>query len=372
MTGETRADSPQESGLVPGKETEQTVGPTAGSIIRISELALGLIQLRADIPELVQQIPARDVRAWDWSEDRQSLAVLDLSGKRIQLFDLSSGELVRRPEPAVLPKNAFGASLLFRTGLVYVGGHTRKGAESLWVLREGVLVPIALPEGTGGAGKSIDLLYLQGRELVAVDDFLIPKWILTFRLGADGLPVPAGVIPLRVHGTSEQTLLGVTGRDAVALYSRSVGRSGVRGHLYVLSRGSKEQIGHCSASLFDRPTREFGFPQGPGGERNLESGATARAALEPCPRMSFVADLLVLGGPAGLFVLDVGARPERRLCIGRVGAPRQFEFVDLVGVEDRGCLVAWRGAGDLSIDWLPREELELTASRHQSGEGAGS
>ena len=111
---------PRAGGASPSPGREPPLGHPF--VLRLSETKLGLVRRVGERIDLLQDLPGRDVRAWDWSEDGGSLAVLDLSGKRVQRFDMVDGRLERRRDPPTLAKNAFGASLVARNDLVYVGG----------------------------------------------------------------------------------------------------------------------------------------------------------------------------------------------------------------------------------------------------------
>lgn len=243
----------------------------------------------------LEELRAPEVRGVAWSADGRQLAVLDLAGKRIQRLAFDRGGVERLPSPPTLPKGSVGDCLVVNGAVVYVGGGSRRSPSSLWMLQDGALSSVPLPEGTGRSGKSIDHLFLVGDRLIAVDNIVVPKWVLTFRVGAGGVPAADGIHPLTVHSTYEQVKRGATGLSLFALYSSAVGRGGTSNYLAVLDKKQLDELGHVS--LLREPFWTDGAEQPPLVPKD--------AALDECPAMAFVGDLLVLGNRHGLFVLDL-------------------------------------------------------------------
>ncbi len=264
--------------------------------------------------ERIGELRAPEVRAVAWSSDGRHLALLDLGGKRVQRFTFEGGEVAKLPSPPTLPKGSVGDCLVVEGAGVYVGGGSRRSASSLWMVRDGPPSSIPLPEGTGRAGKSIDHLFIVGDRLVAVDNIVIPKWVLTYRLGAEGVPTAEGIRPLTVHSTYERIKRGATGLSVVALYSSAVGRNGTSSYLAVLDKDELDELGHVS--LFRKPFWTEGEAQ--------RSSAPKDAALDECPAMVFVGDLLVLGNRHGLFSLDLESMADSGPTLVATPAPSSW------------------------------------------------
>ena len=121
-----------------------------------------------------------------FSADGREFAMLDQQGKRVGHYRLLPDapwiEAVR--PPATLPKGSVAHAVLVHQGTLFAGGHGDHG-EALWLRQPGRQpdwLPVALPEGVGKRGKAVDTLFVRGHELVAIDNILLPKWVLVYPL----------------------------------------------------------------------------------------------------------------------------------------------------------------------------------------------
>lgn len=335
--------------------------------IKSADSGLALGRLTGDRPEVVQDLPVQDVRAHAWSADRRHLAVLDLKGKRLQLFDLDGEVLIRRPDPPTLPKNSFGICVTMDGGTAYIGGGTRKAPEALWQYDGADLLPVPLPGGMGVAGKGIDHLFIDGDRLVAVDDIVMPKFILTFRLQPRKLPPGVSATRLEQHNSYERVSGGATGRSVFALYSQGINRGTSTAHLSILSKATLKELVCYSVVTSSRPgrfadirlpdwwRRPWDQPEPPP-KHGLEDGPLNRR-----PSMAFVDDTLMLGTDAAVYAADMnklpggGGRPVFR----PVEAVGDGNFLDVQAVGSRGCVVAQ----DDQLTWLPLKHLISSGER---------
>jgi hypothetical protein len=195
-----------------------------------------------------------------FSNDGSEFGVLDQARKRVGHYRILQQAPWFEPvrPPATLPKKGVAHALLVHEGALFAGGHGNTG-ESLWARRESRqpdwdVVP--LPEGMGRRGKAIDALFVHDQELVAIDNILLPKWILVYPL-APGLDV-SGVrkYSLRTHTTYETVLRATEGRDFYALLSRGMNHGTTSYHLALIGKVDFEEIYHWSGFL-ERPTQNL-------------------------------------------------------------------------------------------------------------------
>jgi hypothetical protein len=230
----------------------------------------------------------------------------------------------------------------------YIGGGTHKGPESLWQYDGGGLVPVPLPAGIGAAGKGLDHLFIDGDRLVAVDDIVVPKFILTYRLDGDRPPVAIAAERLEAHSSCERVIGGATGRSVFALYSRAINHGTSTAHLSILSKTSLREVGCYSVTTSRRMRRmwDIGLPEWwrrpwdvsePRPKHGLEDGP-----LDRRPSMAFVNDTLVLGTDVGVFAAEVGGLAEgsERPRFEQVEAAGGGKVLDVQAVGSAGCVVA--------------------------------
>ncbi|NCT68771.1 MAG: hypothetical protein GXC76_14190 [Rhodanobacteraceae bacterium] len=91
-------------------------------------------------------------------------------------------------------------------------------------------LPLPMPQGERWERKGFDALVTQGRQLIAIDNFVIPKWMVRYEASANGIPTLAAVLPMAENGTYETVHCASDGDSVFAVLSTTVGRSGVRHH----------------------------------------------------------------------------------------------------------------------------------------------
>ncbi len=195
-----------------------------------------------------------------FSYDGSEFGVLDQGGKRVGhyriLQDAPWFEKVR--PPATLPKNGVAHTFMVHGGVLFAGGRGNKG-ESLWTRREGRqpdwdVVP--LPEGIGRRGKAIDALFVHDRELIAIDNILLPKWILVYPLenGLDAARVRK--YSLTSHTTYETVLRATEGNHVYAVLSRGYNHGTTSYHLALIGKSELGEIRHWSGYI-EQTTQEL-------------------------------------------------------------------------------------------------------------------
>lgn len=195
----------------------------------------------ADGPRVTPLAPAPGERKAlrKWATNRVEFGFLDQVGKRLGCYRLLTVapwyETVMAP--VTLPPACIANDFLIHDGQVIAGGHSRKG-EALWTRalgRDRVWTSISLPDVVRKRGKSIDAVFARDDELIAIDNILMPKWILVYEL----LPAlrEAGVELVRLpsHTTYEQIAHATEGQDVYAIYSSGVNH-GIRSYYVSLIR----------------------------------------------------------------------------------------------------------------------------------------
>lgn len=159
-------------------------------------------------------------------------------------------------------------------------------------------LPMPMPEGEPWRRKGFDALITQGRQLIAIETFVIPKSMVRYEASANGIPTLAAVLPMAKYASDVEVFSASSGDSVFAVLSTIVGVAGVR-HL-------------CTVYAWEdaRPLRSLTL-----------AGAPPRFAMQGD-------DLWLLHGPSG-------ARSVHRL--RDVSKPRTFEL-------DAGSAVATAGA----------------------------
>jgi hypothetical protein len=200
-----------------------------------------------------------------------------------------------------------------------------------------------------GKGKAVDALLVDGDRLIAVDDIVMPKWVLVYDLRAPEGPCLLEVIPLE-QGVNETTLPGA------AMSARWIA---------LRSNGAHMGGSYCAVTLYARGdlSRRGSF----GEDRAWDSPKASRFQGASWGGAAFVGEtLLVAAGPAGLMTLDCRSlgtldpdspvARRRRTDFSRsvrcVVFPGVREVLDVVAVEAcGGAFVIVKGASGRRAIW---------------------
>lgn len=172
----------------------------------------------------VAMVPGRADARHILAPDASALAVLDMNCKRAGLFRILPDEPYFEPflPFASLPQNCKGHALAVVGDSLLVGGSCKTG-EALWIHThgrdEGWRV-VAIPEHLRSQGKAIDGLLIDGSRVIAVDDILVPKWLVIYQVEGPGELREAEVVQLPEHITYERIYVAVLGSRGVGLVSK--------------------------------------------------------------------------------------------------------------------------------------------------------
>jgi hypothetical protein len=183
--------------------------------------------------------------------DPQFFACLDQACKRIALYRYLNVEpwFEKIISPSTLPRNCHADDVLIHDGLLYVGGRGRMG-ECLWTRdkedKNWRLIPmpsnIRLSSDLFSRHKSIDLVFWDGTRLIAVDNFVIPKWILTYDISDNKAITHLESIKLSVHTTYERVITGAMNHNYMALLSGGINHGNISRYLSILDVSTLTEI----------------------------------------------------------------------------------------------------------------------------------
>ena len=190
------------------------------------ENTIWLHQLTDTTPIPLIQMPGNNDARYFMSTDYNFFAFLDQANKRVGLYEFLDSEpwFEKKMSPVTLPKNCSGDDLLIHNNIIYVGGRSKAG-EFLWQKDIDNTNWQALPFPKDFAPmqyKSIDLLFLDGNKLIAVNDIIFPKWIFTYDISEREKPKPVDIISLEQHTTYESVYAGADNDNYIAILSGGI------------------------------------------------------------------------------------------------------------------------------------------------------
>lgn len=130
---------------------------------------------------------------------------------------------------------------------VYGGG---EGDGSLLIVRDTRApedrwnrVPLCLPHGHR---KAIDALLVDGDRLYAVDNFVLPKYVVVLDIGDPTGPVQTDCVALHCHGTYEHIVGAAQDPQRIAVLSTTIGEIGAAAHVAIYRKPHLQHEGSLS------------------------------------------------------------------------------------------------------------------------------
>jgi hypothetical protein len=195
-----------------------------------------------------------------------------------------------------MPEGYTAAALAIKGPALYAGG--KCGTEVLGTFAidepEPAWVPLPIPEQFRRHGKRVDDLIVAGDRLIAVDDMIIPQYLLLYDVSSPLRPALVEVRGLPCHTTCEQIERGALGASYLALLSSGVNHLTRTSHVALYERAGLGALGSLRVV-----TRTWG----PDGEQQARTWHD----------VAWCGDvLLIAAGADGAGLLDLGT-------IGRPG-----------------------------------------------------
>ncbi|WP_157621220.1 hypothetical protein [Salisaeta longa] len=233
-------------------------------------------------------------------QERSVISALTQAGKKVKTWTLAGEKLEPVRSGPHLPKGCRGHCVNVIGSQVYVGGRAKNDKRALlWRCTLGTphasWTQVAVPPPVCKSGKTVDALFRDGNRLLAVDDLILPKWILIYDARDPTKPNFQKAEKLRFHTTYEQTFCAAANSRWMALGSKGVNHGNVG---YFLS-------------LLDKKTLK---------ERYLWRSSAKREddKTPPLHDVSFGADrLFVAGGSRGVGVVELSGRSRDKSAGGK-------------------------------------------------------
>jgi hypothetical protein len=173
------------------------------------------------------------------------VAWVGAEGKTLGRIHLDATEGEGGFAPLQMPAEYQAKCLLFHRQVLFVGG--RCGKEVIgsydFASPEPKWTPLEVPEQFRQYGKRIDDLLLDGERLIAVDDIVIPKYLLRYDVADPRNPRLLDVREIPWHSTYETIHSGALGTDWLALLSSTSNHGWWGLHIALLDRETLQEHG---------------------------------------------------------------------------------------------------------------------------------
>jgi len=303
------------------------------------------------------------------------IAAVTGKGRRLWAAQIDAALKVTSVSSRLLPDGVRATSTATVGQRLFVGGTMNRGT---WLgmgdFREPApgLQALALPTGMEVRGKPIDDLLVYGSRLLAIDNMVLPKWILVYDMNRGERPalVHHGMLPH--HHTYEHIHHGAVGGGWLAILSSSVGRAGSFRHLAIYDAGSFREFAVLSFET-DR-ARAFSVEAvgtvAESGSRRWSESLSAQDALPsgfyPVQVVCVESRFYILSAGGEVVSLPLGRLGPERVaaldglddwfCREPVDALTKSKPTRLVAVPARGRVVVMNPEGQTAVLGMERRE----------------
>ena len=175
------------------------------------------------------------------------IACITNNGKNIKTYKLSHLRRKLKTNLISLPKDYSAFTIAIQEDILFVGGKGENEILGFYDLNKNTpkWEPLSIPDELLQFGKAIDDLLLIDNHLVAVDNIVLPKWILKYNITTPLIPKFKSVKELKSHGTYEEITKACLYSEQYFILSNTTSMLGTVEHISMLDSNFNE-IGYFS------------------------------------------------------------------------------------------------------------------------------
>jgi len=229
------------------------------------------------------------------SDDAQHVGVVEPAGKRVGVLRIGPAEIAAPAPAADLPRGCLAKAIALKGDRVFVStDNGRRSPEArLWsrASEERQWTPMATAPELDWDRKWFDELLVDGDRLIAVDDIVMPKFLVVYDLSRPSSPTISATVETRAHTSYEEIFAAALGSRWLAV--ASAGTNHGYSSSFLSLYGARDLAERFSYS------RDLGqFDEAP--------PPTDPGDLGPCRGLAFAGDVLFVAGEnEGVGVLDL-------------------------------------------------------------------
>jgi len=194
--------------------------------------------------EIIEVAPVSLPANCYFSMTEKWIACITQKGRKISLIKIGENNKFESCTAILLPKKYHADAIAIVNDTLFVGGRCGKEVLGRYDLssESPTWTSLEVPEQLQRYNKSIDDLLIDGDRLIAVDNFVIPKWLLLYDISKPGAPQLCSYPKLESHGTNERIHMGTLGLNWLALQSFSTGMRGNFSYISLLKKNELLEI----------------------------------------------------------------------------------------------------------------------------------
>ena len=164
------------------------------------------------------------------TDQKARVAILDTAKNNLTIFDIDSSNQIKLTIPFdIKPK----AVLLYNDN-IFVGGEMGKEILIQYNFRNEKWYQLEIPKEVVFWGKAIDDLVVNDSLLIAIDDIVMPKYILFYHLNSSNRLELSHFTELKSNGCYEEICFGRISNEFLVLKSKTASMGGRTNHITII------------------------------------------------------------------------------------------------------------------------------------------
>ena len=187
------------------------------------------------------------------TDQKARVAILDTAKNNLTIFDINSSNQIKLTIPFdIKPK-----IVLLHNNNIFVGGEMGKEILIQYNFQNEKWYRLEIPEEVLFWGKAIDDLVVNDSLLIAIDNIVIPKYILFYHLNSSNRLELSHYKELKSNGCYEEICLGRISNEFLVLKSKTASMGGRTNHITIIKKFDFENCFSLSTNMFDKDFHSF-------------------------------------------------------------------------------------------------------------------
>lgn len=188
------------------------------------------------------------------TDHKTRVAIVDTANNNIRLYDLKTSQETKLS----IPFDIRPETVLLNDDNLFIGGEMGKEMLVQYHIKSGQWYQLEIPEEIRFPGKAIDDLVVNDSLLLAIDNIIMPKYVLFYRLHPANKPVFSHFKKLKSNGAYEHIYQGRLSGNYFGLISEtSSGYVGTTGHITIYQNIDLKESFSVSSNQQDKDYHTF-------------------------------------------------------------------------------------------------------------------
>lgn len=166
------------------------------------------------------------------TDNKHRLAVLDTTTNTILLYDLNTA----KRKTLVIPFKIEALCILVDDANIFIGGMKGNTMLVQYSIERDKWFRLRVPRRISSFRKAIDDLVINDSHLIALDNIVMPKYILFYNLNGNKKFRYSHKMLLASNGTYETIIFGRLSENHFGTMSQTMGRGGIRHHIAIYDK----------------------------------------------------------------------------------------------------------------------------------------